>query len=144
MQPGEAMPGRVDDDASPRYPGGYPDYVVNHQRKPGIGTLAGWHGTDGSRHGSGEVNPDQLQRYVDNGCFRHDELPPQARYFKHANRDYLEQAACYDLRVRIAPAPADTPVHSEPQFAVLSGPPGLSPAPKRLQRGAGFRRRSTA
>ncbi|HCO43542.1 MAG TPA: formate dehydrogenase, partial [Gammaproteobacteria bacterium] len=87
------LPGMVDDDGSPRYPGGYPDYIVNHQRKPGIGTLAGWRGADGSQHGSGEVNPDQLQRYVDNGCFWQDELPPQARYFKHANRDYLEYAA---------------------------------------------------
>ena len=331
------LPGMVTDDGSPRYPGGYPDYIVNHERKPGVGTLAGWRGAAGDQQGTGAVNPDQLQRYVDNGCFWQDELPPQARYFKHANRDYLDyaarmgfiesaepivlqiysevlqkfrlaarghgpvtpppeqrarietyfdplpiwyaplevaalsgadyplhaitqrpmimyhawdsqnawqrqilgsnrlylhpqtaarvgvaddgwvwvtshhgrikcqvrlmagvnpetvwtwnaigkragawsldpeaaearkgfllnhliaetlpgggssnsdpvtgQAAWYDLRVRIEPAPADTPAHSEPQFAVLSGPPGLSPAPKRLQRGAGFRRRSTA
>jgi anaerobic selenocysteine-containing dehydrogenase len=328
------LPGMVDDDGRPRYPGGYADYIVNHQRQPGIGTLAGWRGADGSQHGSGEPNPDQLQRYVDNGCFWHEELPPQARYFKHANRDYLEyaarmgfigaakpiiqqlyseplqkfrlaarghgavtppaeqrerieryfdplpywyppfegaalantdfplhaitqrsmimyhawdsqnawqrqilgsnrlylhpqtaarlgvaddgwvwvtshhgrikcqvhlmagvnpdtvwtwnavgkragawsldpdaaearkgfllnhliaetlpggghansdpvtgQAAWYDLRVRIEPAPADTPAHSEPQFAVLPTPSGLAPAPRRLQRGAGFRRR---
>jgi len=83
----------TNDDGSARYPGGYADYIVNHQRRPGIGTLAGWRGADGSQHGVGDPNPDQLQRYIDNGCFWQDELPPEARYFKHGNRDYLEYAA---------------------------------------------------
>ena len=36
-------------DGEPRYPGGYPDYLVHHQRKPGIGPLAGWRGAEGRR-----------------------------------------------------------------------------------------------
>ena len=42
------LPGLTAEDGSPRYPGGYSDYIVNHERKPGIGPLAGWRGTDGS------------------------------------------------------------------------------------------------
>ena len=38
-------------DGEPRYPGGYPDYLVHHERKPGIGPLAGWRGTKGDEHG---------------------------------------------------------------------------------------------
>ena len=35
------LPGFVTDDGKPRYPGGYADYIVNHERAPGIGSLAG-------------------------------------------------------------------------------------------------------
>ena len=38
------LPGLVTEDGSARYPGGYADYMVNHQRKPGIGPLGGWRG----------------------------------------------------------------------------------------------------
>lgn len=87
------LPGLTAEDGSPRYPGGYPDYLVNHERKPGFGMLAGWRGEDGSLQGSGPVNPEQLQRYVENGCFWKDELPAEARYFKHSNATYLDYAA---------------------------------------------------
>ena len=46
------LPAFVKDDGSPAYPGGYPDYMVNHERTPGIGPLAGWRG-DGTAHGRG-------------------------------------------------------------------------------------------
>ncbi len=85
------LPGMVDDGGAPLYAGGYADYLVNHQRAPGIGTLSGWRG-DGSEHGSGEPNPDQLARYIENGCFWQHELEPEQRYFKHANKAYLEWA----------------------------------------------------
>ena len=39
----------------PRYPGGYADYIVNHERKPGIGPLAGWRGAEGD--GTGVARP---------------------------------------------------------------------------------------
>jgi anaerobic selenocysteine-containing dehydrogenase len=86
------LPGMVDDEGRPRYPGGYPDYLVNHERQPGIGPLAGWRGADGESHGKGAPNPDQLARYIDNDCFWRDELADSAKFFKHANRDYLEYA----------------------------------------------------
>src|SRR5581483_1625184 len=87
------LPGLVKPDGTPRYPGFYADYLVNHERSPGIGSLAGWRGADGGEIGRGAVNPKQLERYVENQCFWRHALPPEQRYFKHANRDYLEFAA---------------------------------------------------
>ncbi len=87
------LPGLTNEDGSAKYPGGYPDYLVNHERMPGIGSLAGWRGENGDSHGTGAVNPNQLDRYIENGCFWSHEFPENQRYFKHANRDYLEYAA---------------------------------------------------
>ncbi len=87
-----SLPGFTDDDGNPRYPGGYSDYMVNHERAPGIGPLAGWRGEDGESHGRGAPNKDQLQRYIDNGCFWSGRFTPEQMYFKHANRAYLEHA----------------------------------------------------
>ncbi|MFQ5773044.1 MAG: molybdopterin oxidoreductase family protein [Kiloniellaceae bacterium] len=89
------LPGFTDGDGGPKYPGGYADYLVNHERAPGIGPLAGWRGEDGDRHGRGEPNPKQLERYVANQCFWHMELPESQRYFRHANKDYLEWATSF-------------------------------------------------
>ena len=99
------LPGFVDAEGKPRYPGGYPDYIVNHERMPGIGPLAGWRGKDGTSFGTGEVNPDQLKRYIENGGFHVHHLPEHMRYFKHANRDYLDWAVSMgyvgaDVRMR--------------------------------------------
>ncbi|HEX5960574.1 MAG TPA: molybdopterin-dependent oxidoreductase, partial [Rhodanobacteraceae bacterium] len=80
------LPGFLAEDGTPRYKGGYPDYLVNHERKPGIGPLMGWRGE------SGKPNPEQLQRYIENGCFWRGHLPEEALYYKHANKAYLEAA----------------------------------------------------
>jgi anaerobic selenocysteine-containing dehydrogenase len=80
------LPGFVAEDGTPRYKGGYPDYLVNHERKPGIGPLMGWRGENG------KPNPEQLQRYIENGCFWRGHLPEEALYYKHANKAYLEAA----------------------------------------------------
>ena len=87
------LPGLTNEDGSAKYPGGYPDYLVNHERAPGIGSLAGWRGEDGNSHGTGSPNKNQLDKYVENGCFWEHEIPPEQHYFKHANRDYLDYAA---------------------------------------------------
>jgi sulfite dehydrogenase (quinone) subunit SoeA len=86
------LPGLVKEDGSKRYPGGYADYLVHHERKPGFGMLAGWRGEAGDRNGTGAPNEKQLDAYIANQCFWRSEIPPSARYFKHANRDYLEWA----------------------------------------------------
>ena len=83
------LPGMVDDFGDAKYPGGFPEYMVRHERAPGIGLLAGWRGIAADKRGIGEPNPEQLKRYIDNGCFWHHEIPPSARYYKMANRDYL-------------------------------------------------------
>src|SRR3546814_16062155 len=33
------LPGLTNDDGTPRFPGGYADYIANHARAPGIGML---------------------------------------------------------------------------------------------------------
>ncbi len=86
------LPGLVKEDGSPRYPGGFPDYLVHHERKPGVGMLAGWRGAAGDKQGVGAVNEGQLDAYVANGCFWRHEIPAEARYFKHVNRAYLDWA----------------------------------------------------
>tara|TARA_E500000318_G_scaffold16393_2_gene16833 strand:- start:1130 stop:4009 length:2880 start_codon:yes stop_codon:yes gene_type:complete len=86
------LPGLTHEDGSAKYPGGYPDYIANHERAPGIGPLAGWRGVDGTEGGKGAPNPDQLKRYVENECFWRHEFTPEERYYKHANKTYLETA----------------------------------------------------
>jgi sulfite dehydrogenase (quinone) subunit SoeA len=85
------LPGFVNDNGGPTW-SSYADYIVHHQRTPGVGPLAGWRGEDGSEAGKGAVNPHQLERYVANECFWQHHLPPEQLYYKHANQAYLEQA----------------------------------------------------
>jgi len=91
------LPGFTTPDGAPRYPGGYPDYIINHERRPGVGPLAGWRGAEGEQAGQGAPNPRQLERYVANGCFWKHELPEDQWYFKHANKAYLETAVAMGL-----------------------------------------------
>ena len=89
------LPAFVKEDGSPRFKD-YPDYIINHQRMPGIGPLAGFRG-DGSAKGVGEPNPDQLNRYIANGAFWRHHLPPEQLYFKHANQAYLDDSKAMGL-----------------------------------------------
>jgi anaerobic selenocysteine-containing dehydrogenase len=82
------LPALVKDNGTPRY-ADYADYIVNHERAPGVGLLAGWRG-DGSQHGKGPPNPGQLDHYRAHGGFWEAEVPESGRYFKMANRDYLQ------------------------------------------------------
>lgn len=86
------LPGFVDDKGEPKFPGGYPDYIANHERAPGIGSLAGFRGADGKSYGKGAPNPKQLEQYVANGCFYQHHLAPEQLFYKHANRAYLDWA----------------------------------------------------
>jgi sulfite dehydrogenase (quinone) subunit SoeA len=86
------LPGMTKDDGAPKYPGGYAQYMVEHERAPGVGLLAGWRGRDGSKHGVGEPNPHQLEVYKANNCYWHAPVPAAGRYYKMANREYLAWA----------------------------------------------------
>ncbi len=86
------LPGMTNDDGAAKYPGGYADYIVNHERAPGIGPLAGWRGVNGDQHGKGEVNPKQLDKYIENGCFWSHHFTDDQKYFKFANKSYLDWA----------------------------------------------------
>ncbi|MEK9725492.1 MAG: molybdopterin oxidoreductase family protein, partial [Rhodospirillaceae bacterium] len=93
------LAGMVNADGTNKYPGGYADYIVNHQRRPGLGPLAGWRGADGSAHGRGDPNPDQLARYIANeGVWKH-ELPDAHKYCRFANKGYLEWAEAMGFTV---------------------------------------------
>ena len=85
------LPGMVLEDGSPRYRD-YADYIVRHERAPGVGLLAGWRGEHGELEAKGPPNPEQLQRYIDNGGFWRSHVPESARYYKMANRGYLDWA----------------------------------------------------
>ncbi len=86
------LPGFTNADGGAKFPGGYADYIVNHERKPGVGPLAGFRGIDGTKSGVGEPNPNQLDRYIENGAFWRHHFEPDQLYFKHANKGYLEAA----------------------------------------------------
>jgi anaerobic selenocysteine-containing dehydrogenase len=85
------LPGMTEEDGSPKYRD-YADYIVHHERSPGVGPLAGWRGVDGKSFGRGASNADQLNRYIENGGFWHHELAPEQRYYKMANASYLQFA----------------------------------------------------
>ncbi|KFN41753.1 hypothetical protein N790_12225 [Arenimonas malthae CC-JY-1] len=95
------LPALVDDDGTPRYRD-YADYIVRHERAPGVGLLAGWRG-DGSQHGKGAPNPAQLERYRENGGFWSADVPAAGRYFKMANRDYLAWSQSMGFIARAEP-----------------------------------------
>ena len=104
------LPGMVNDDGSPKFKD-YGDYIVNHQRKPGVGPLAGFRGETGTAQGRGEPNPAQLDAYIENGAFWHADIPAKARYFKQANaayQDFAVEMGFYD-----APQPYLFQIYSE-------------------------------
>jgi sulfite dehydrogenase (quinone) subunit SoeA len=96
------LPGMVDDRGKPAYRD-FADYMVRHEREPGIGPLAGWRGVAGDKIGVGEPNPDQLNRYIANGCFWRHAWPKEARYYKHVNRAYLDEAKTLGLLDKAEP-----------------------------------------
>ena len=85
------LPGMTNPDGTAKFKD-YADYIVNHIRRPGVGPLIGWRGADGDSQGRGEANPDQLQRYIDNGGFYQAHVPEEARFFKPWNQAYQDWA----------------------------------------------------
>ncbi|TKZ19427.1 formate dehydrogenase [Shimia litoralis] len=104
------MPGFTNDDGSAKYQD-YADYIVNHERKPGIGPLAGFRG-DGSDVGRGAPNPEQLDKYIENGGFFVEHLPKAASYYKPWNMDYQNWAV--GMGIFDAPTPYLFQLYSEP------------------------------
>ncbi len=106
------LPGMTRPDGHARYPGGYPDYIVNHERAPGLGPLAGFRGPNGRHQGRGTPNPDQLKAYIDNGCHWFYELPDHMKYYRHVNWDYLDWATFFGFMGK--PEPIIHQLYSEP------------------------------
>jgi sulfite dehydrogenase (quinone) subunit SoeA len=86
------MPGFTNPDGSQKY-ADYADYIVNHERRPGIGPLAGFRkGEHGLTSGRGGVNPEQLDKYIENGGFFVEHIPAGAGYYKPWNTAYQNWA----------------------------------------------------
>ncbi len=85
------LPGFADNHGKPLYKD-YADYIVRHERRPGIGPLAGFRGSSGDRAGRGASNPEQLERYIENGSFFSAHIPLEAQFYKHANQAYQDFA----------------------------------------------------
>jgi anaerobic selenocysteine-containing dehydrogenase len=85
------LPGFADNHGKALYKD-YADYIVRHERRPGIGPLAGFRGLNGDKVGRGAANPEQLKRYIENGSFFSAHIPMEAQFFKHANQAYQDFA----------------------------------------------------
>jgi len=104
------LPGFINEDGSTKYQD-YADYIVNHERRPGVGPLAGFRGEDGKKVGRGEVNPDQLDQYIENGGFFVSHVPPQAAFYKPWNKAYQDWAV--ELGIYDTPQPYVFDVYCE-------------------------------
>ena len=85
------LPGMTNADGTAKFKD-YADYMVNHIRRPGVGPLIGWRGAEGDKEGRGEANPDQLQRYIENGGFYQAHVPDAASFYKPWNAAYQDWA----------------------------------------------------
>ncbi len=86
------LPGFVDEDGAPLYDD-YAHYMMVHERRPGIGPLAGWRlGERGLVHGRGEPNLGQIDSYRAHGGFATFKVPQNARYMRPWSRDYWDWA----------------------------------------------------
>ncbi|MCF1710880.1 molybdopterin oxidoreductase family protein [Tabrizicola sp. J26] len=84
------LPGFVTPEGKPLYRD-YADYIANHQRRPGVGPLMGFRG-NGDLTGRGAPNPDQVQRYIENGSFFQAHVPEEAAFYKPWNAAYQDWA----------------------------------------------------
>ncbi len=89
----------------------YADYIVKHQRRPGIGPLFGFRG-NGTQTGRGESNPDQLQKYIENGGFFIEHISEEAQFYKPWNEAY--QSWAVDMGLYDKPQPYLFSLWSEP------------------------------
>ncbi|ADE86011.1 molybdopterin-dependent oxidoreductase [Rhodobacter capsulatus] len=95
------LPGFVGPEGQPAFKD-YADYLIHHQRRPGIGPLAGWRG-DGAAHGRGAPNPAQLDRYIENGGVFQMQIPAEAQFFKPWNRAWQDWAVSLGLQDKPQP-----------------------------------------
>ncbi|SPJ24215.1 molybdopterin-dependent oxidoreductase [Palleronia abyssalis] len=126
------LPGFVAD-GQPLY-ADYADYMANHERRPGVGPLAGWRIAEtGLTDGRGQPNGGQIDQYIKHGGFKTYEVPQAARYMKTFNTawwDWSQQMGFTD-----APAPAPFALWSEPlrRFQMAAEDGGPCPEPYRAR-----------
>ncbi len=125
------LPGMTNPDGTAKF-ADYADYIVNHQRRPGVGPLIGFRG-DGSAEGRGEPNPDQMQRYIDNGGFYQAHVPEGAEYYKPWNAAYQDWAVATSFYE--SPQPYLFSIWSEPmrKFQLAAEGQGFIQPPDHLR-----------
>jgi len=125
------LPGMVNPDGTAKYRD-YADYIVNHQRRPGVGPLMGFRG-NGEAQGRGEPNPDQIARYVENGGFCQAHVPEEAAFMKPWNAAYQDWAVA--LGLYDTPQPYVFSLWSEPlrRFQLAAEGHGHRQPPKHLR-----------
>ena len=105
------LPGFTGQDGAAKWTD-YADYITIHERKPGIGPLSGFRGPQGDQTGRGAPNPDQLDRYIENGGFFLHHLPEEASFYKPWNSAYQDWAV--ELGLYDTPQPYLFQLYSEP------------------------------
>ncbi|MFP4146385.1 MAG: molybdopterin oxidoreductase family protein [Halorhodospira sp.] len=121
------LPAFTAEDGSPRYRD-YQDFIVRFEKSPGVGFLAGWRGEDGSQPMRGAPNPRQWQRYIDNGGFFHHKLPLSHRFYRFANKGYLEWSV--EAGLNGAADPIVMSVYAEPLQRFRLAAQGLYDGPQ--------------
>ena len=97
----------------------YADYMIRHQRRPGVGPLAGWRG-DGSAEGRGAPNPASSTATSRTAASGPAHVPEEAAYFKPWNAAYQDWAVRHGLLRR---ARSPTSSSSTPSRSPASRPP---------------------
>jgi anaerobic selenocysteine-containing dehydrogenase len=96
------LPGFVNEDGSQKFDD-YAHYMVSHERRPGVGPLAGFRGPNGDKNGRGEPNPNQIEKYIENGGFWINHIPENAQFYKPWNQHYQDWAVEIGLFDKAAP-----------------------------------------
>jgi anaerobic selenocysteine-containing dehydrogenase len=127
------LPGMVNEDGTAKFKD-YADYIANHQRRPGVGPLMGFRG-NGEAVGRGAPNPDQLNRYIQNGAFYQAHVPEEGAFYKPWNAAYQDWAV--RLGLYETPQPYLFNIWSEPmrrfQLAAEGHGPRQPPDPLRAR-----------
>ncbi len=125
------LPGFVNEDGSQKY-ADYADYIIKHERRPGVGPLMGFRG-NGDETGRGAPNMNQIDRYIENGGFAMAHIAEEHQFYKPWNMGYQDWAV--KLGIYDAPQPYVFNLWSEPmrRFQLAAEGIGTRQPPEHLR-----------